>query len=44
MVMTLLFIPQMAVTVGTKGLYGMRNYADSQFTLGNLGYSKSECI
>lgn len=42
--LTLIFMPEVIMCACTQGMKGIRNYADSQFTLGNLGFSASNCI
>lgn len=42
--LTLIFMPEVIMCACTGGMKGIRNYADSQFTLGNLGFSASNCI
>lgn len=42
--LTLIFMPEVIMCACTKGMHGIRNYANSQFTLGNLGFSASNCI
>ncbi len=43
LVLTLLALPQLIFFYETKGLEGLRNYNNAQFTLGNLGFSKATC-
>lgn len=42
--LTVAFMPQVVMCVYTGGMHGVRNYADSMFTLGNLGFSASNCL
>lgn len=42
--LTIIFLPELIMNIAVGGMKGIRNYADSQFTLGNLGFSASNCI
>lgn len=44
LVLTVLFIPQMGMLQGAAGLKGLPNYANSEWSLGNFGYSQATCI
>lgn len=42
--LTMMFAPQVAMCVYKAGMKDVRNYANSMFTLGNLGFAASNCI
>lgn len=42
--LSLIFLPEIIINVSVGGMKGVRNYANSEFTLGNLGFSASNCI
>jgi hypothetical protein len=44
LLLTIIFLPELIMNISIGGMKGIRNYADSQFTLGNLGFSASNCI
>lgn len=43
-VLSLIFLPEVIMCASVGGMKGIRNYADSMFTLGNLGFAASNCI
>jgi hypothetical protein len=44
LLLSIIFLPELIMNIAVGGMKGIRNYADSQFTLGNLGFSASNCI
>jgi hypothetical protein len=44
LIISAIFLPQMIICVLTGGMAGQENYANDVWTLGNLGFSSSECI
>jgi hypothetical protein len=42
--LTLIFTPEVIMNWTTGGMKGIRNYPDSALTLGNLGFSASNCM
>lgn len=44
LLLTLIFVPELLMNITTGGMRGIRNYPDSALTLGNLGFSASNCM